>query len=132
MQGVLHPDFAAVASALRAQLAAYPGGAVDGVRLLSRRTLQRATRVQERARGRRVRGAFGHFGFGGSGGWADPHRDLAVALIVNSGMGSPFGDLRILRLSGAALAAVERRPPAPRRAAVTALNAARALRAVGR
>ncbi len=129
------------------------GGAIDGVRLLSRRTLQRATRVQERARGRHVipwemnwrlgyhgvlttrgipRRAFGHFGFGGSGAWADPHRDLAVALIVNSGMGSPFGDLRILRLSGAALAAVEGRPPAPRRASVTALDAARARHAVGR
>ena len=26
-----------------------------------------------------VPGAFGHFGFGGSGGWADPRRDLAPA-----------------------------------------------------
>jgi CubicO group peptidase (beta-lactamase class C family) len=129
------------------------GGAIDGVRLLSRHTLQRATRVQERPRGRRVipwemrwrlgyhgvvttrgipRRAFGHFGFGGSGGWADPHRDLAAALIVNSGMGSPFGDLRILRLSGAVLAAVERRPLPARRASVTAIGVARPRRAVGR
>ena len=48
--------------------------------------------------------AFGHFGFGGSGAWADPSLDLSVALIVNSGMGSPFGDTRTARISGAALA----------------------------
>jgi CubicO group peptidase (beta-lactamase class C family) len=54
------------------------------------------------------RAAFGHFGFGGSGAWACPKRQLAVALVVNSGMGTPFGDLRIARVSGAALASVER------------------------
>jgi len=57
------------------------------------------------------RQAFGHFGFGGSGAWADPHRNLAVALIVNSGMGTPFGDLRIVRVGGAALrCAIDRTP----------------------
>jgi CubicO group peptidase (beta-lactamase class C family) len=101
------------------------GGALDGVRLLSRATLARATEVQATASRRRLvvpfdmhwrlgwhgvitsRGvpkhAFGHFGFGGSGAWADPRRELAVALIVNCGMGTPFGDLRIARLSGAVL-----------------------------
>ena len=49
--------------------------------------------------------AFGHFGFGGSGAWADPQGELSVALIVNSGLGSPFGDLRTARISGAALGA---------------------------
>jgi CubicO group peptidase (beta-lactamase class C family) len=49
------------------------------------------------------RQAFGHFGFGGSGAWADPERGLSVALIVNSGLGSPFGDLRTARIGGAAL-----------------------------
>ena len=53
------------------------------------------------------RNAFGHFGFGGSGAWADPSRRLAVALIVNSGMGTPFGDIRIVRIGGAALASLE-------------------------
>lgn len=101
------------------------GGEIDGVRLLSAATLARATELQEPVAGRVVipfdmrwrlgyhgvattRGipkqAFGHFGFGGSGAWADPRRDLAVALIVNSGLGTPFGDMRILRMSGAALA----------------------------
>jgi CubicO group peptidase (beta-lactamase class C family) len=103
------------------------GGELDGVRLLSPQTLARATEVQPSAPGRVVipwdmrwrlgyhgvfttRGspkhAFGHFGYGGSGAWADPQRQLAVALIVNSGMGTPFGDLRIVRLSGAVLASV--------------------------
>ena len=61
--------------------------------------------------------AFGHFGFGGSGGWADPSRDLAVAMIVNSGIGTPFGDLRIARISGAALTAANRRARSERAAA---------------
>ena len=106
------------------------GGAVDGVRLLSPATLARATEVQPAPAGRAVipfdmrwrlgyhgvfttlgvpRRAFGHFGFGGSGAWADPGRDLAVALIVNSGMGTPFGDLRIARIGGAALGAATAR-----------------------
>jgi CubicO group peptidase (beta-lactamase class C family) len=106
------------------------GGEIDGVRLLSRRTLERAIEIQTRPAQRVVipfdmrwrlgyhgvfttRGpvptAFGHFGFGGSGGWADPARQLAVALIVNSALGTPFGDTRILRIGGAALEAVARR-----------------------
>ena len=55
------------------------------------------------------RQAFGHFGFGGSGAWADPQRHLSVALIVNSGLGSPFGDLRTARIGGAALACANAR-----------------------
>ncbi len=114
------------------------GGELDGVRLLSPATLARATEIQDAPAGRVVipstcagasattpsrttRGvpkkAFGHFGFGGSGAWADPRRELAVALIVNSGLGTPFGDTRILRISGAALACASMRsrpPTAPR------------------
>ncbi len=106
------------------------GGELDGTRLLSRRTLSRATRVQDRTHGRRVipwdmrwrlgyhgvattygipRRAFGHFGFGGSGAWADPERNLSVGLIVNAGFGTPFGDIRILRIGGAALRCSEKR-----------------------
>ena len=106
------------------------GGAIDGVRLLSRETLARATEVQSPAPVRLVipfdmrwrlgyhgvlttrgvpRRAFGHFGFGGSGAWADPRRELAVALIVNSGLGTPFGDMRILRIGGAALGCADER-----------------------
>ena len=105
------------------------GGEIDGVRLLSAETLARATEAQGEAPSRAVipfdmrwrlgyhgvatsrgvpRQAFGHFGFGGSGAFADPSRELAVGLIVNSGIGTPFGDLRIARIGGAALESVSR------------------------
>lgn len=106
------------------------GGEMDGVRLLSRETLAMAT-TREAPTGKHsvipfdmrwrlgyhgvftLRGSpengFGHFGFGGSGAWADPSRDLSVALIVNSGLGSPFGDTRTARISGAALNCADER-----------------------
>ncbi len=105
------------------------GGELDGVRLLSYETLRRATEQQNSGIGRvipvsmrwrlgyhrvfalraRVPGGFGHFGFGGSGGWADPQRQLSVALTVNSGVGTPFGDARIVRIGGAAARCADRR-----------------------
>ena len=54
----------------------------------------------------RVDKAFGHFGFGGSGGWADPSRDLAVAMVCNRGSGTPIGDVRLLQLGTAVMASV--------------------------
>jgi len=99
------------------------GGQWHGRRLLSEATLARATEVQTRRmdlvvpfplhwrlgyhravtmRGTPPRG-FGHYGFGGSGAWADPDRQLAVALVLNSGIGTPFGDLRTVRIGGVAL-----------------------------
>ncbi|HVO22740.1 MAG TPA: serine hydrolase domain-containing protein [Candidatus Margulisiibacteriota bacterium] len=108
-------------------------GEIDGVRLLSRETLRRATQVQSPAPRRAVlpidmrwrlgyhavfttqgipAQAFGHFGFGGSGAWADPSQQLALGMIVNSGVGTPFGDLRIARISGAALLSVRQRTQA--------------------
>lgn len=112
---------------LYAALAA--GGEMDGVRLLSEATLRRATEVQSRkidkvvpfpmhwrlgyhraatTRGNPARG-FGHYGFGGSGAWADPDSQLAVALVLNSGLGTPFGDIRTAQVGGAALACARRR-----------------------
>jgi CubicO group peptidase (beta-lactamase class C family) len=106
------------------------GGTLDGVRLLSPETIARATEVQSPAGGGVVvpfdmrwrlgyhgvattrgapRNGIGHFGWGGSGGWADRHEELAVGLIVNGGMGTPFGDFRILRIGGAALASARAR-----------------------
>lgn len=105
------------------------GGELDGVRLVSPETLRRAAEPQNRGAGRvipismrwrlgyhrvfttgaRVPGGFGHFGFGGSGAWADPQRQLAVALTVNSGVGTPFGDTRVARLGSAAVRCADRR-----------------------
>lgn len=108
------------------------GGEFGGVRLLSERTVNQASTL-EKPTGRNSvipfdmrwrmgyhgvattsgfpKQAFGHFGFGGSGAWADPSLDLSVALIVNSGvsMGSPFGDARTARISGAALRSAKAR-----------------------
>jgi CubicO group peptidase (beta-lactamase class C family) len=106
------------------------GGEFNRVRLLSEDTVDEATTLQKPTGKNSVipfdmrwrlgyhgvattqgfpRQAFGHFGFGGSGAWADPSLDLSVALIVNSGMGSPFGDTRTARISGAALQAARKR-----------------------
>jgi len=109
------------------------GGELDGVRLISSSALAKATERQQSSGRLAVlpfdmrwrlgyhgvatprgfpRHGFGHFGFGGSGAWADPSRELAVAMIVNCGMGTPFGDTRTARISGAALASViDRVPP---------------------
>jgi len=106
------------------------GGEFDGVRLLSERSVHRASEPQSRpghafpwpidmgwclgyhraftTRGS-PEGAFGHYGFGGSGGFADPRRNLAVGLIVNSGQGTPFGDIRIARIGTAAIRCADKR-----------------------
>lgn len=105
------------------------GGTLNGARLLSAATLARATEVQTRrvdlvvpfpmhwrlgyhrvatTRGTPVHG-FGHYGFGGSGAWADPDRQLAMAMVLNSGIGTPFGDLRTFRISGRVLRCANRR-----------------------
>ncbi len=51
---------------------------------------------------------FGHFGLGGSGAWVDPSRELAVAMVCNRGTGTPVGDVRLMRLSKAALECADR------------------------
>jgi len=104
------------------------GGEVDGVRILSPETVAAAATVQSHgpdlvlvlpmdwrlgyhrvftSRGT-VGPAFGHFGFGGSGGWADPSRDLAVAYVCNRGSGTPIGDLRIAEIGTAAVRCADR------------------------
>lgn len=105
------------------------GGELDGVRLLPEAQMLRAAQIQNRTIGRvmpipmhwrlgyhrvftvraKAPAAFGHFGFGGSGAWADPERDLSAALTVNSGVGTPFGDSRIARVSGAVIRSADRR-----------------------
>jgi CubicO group peptidase (beta-lactamase class C family) len=60
--------------------------------------------------GRESPDGFGHFGFGGSGAWADPTRELSVAMVCNRGSGTPVGDARLVRLSRAAIEAADERP----------------------
>ena len=51
--------------------------------------------------------AFGHFGFAGSGAWADPSRELSLAMIVNTGRA--LMDTRILRIGAATVRAADAR-----------------------
>lgn len=106
------------------------GGMVDGVELLSRGTVHELGRVVTRDRDyilairmrwrmgyhqaftgvRSPRQAFGHYGFGGSGGWADPATGLSVGFVTNR-LGSattPIADARLVRLSGLAITAAQR------------------------
>ena len=105
------------------------GGAINGKRLLSEQRVREMAQVQSRkldrvvplpmhwrlgyhrvlTTGPRVPGAFGHFGYGGSGAWCDPTRGLSVAYTVNSrANGSPFGDTRIMRINSSVIRAIER------------------------
>lgn len=114
------------ASAMYAALAS--SGTWQGRELLSRRTVHEAGRVQVRERdavlqldmrwrlgyhaaltnGRRPPRGFGHFGYGGSGAWADPDTGLAMAFVTNrlGSVTTPIADLRLMRYGGDALAAV--------------------------
>lgn len=104
------------------------GGELDEVRIVSRRRVDAMGEVCSWSRdrvlmlpmhwrpgfhrvfafGARVPDGFGHFGYGGSGAWCDPVRRLSVALTLNSGVGTLVGDLRIARISRAAVRAVDR------------------------
>ena len=103
------------------------GGTLDGIRLLSPEVIDRASTVQNvrpdlvfgfpaawrlgyhgvaTAAGILERG-FGHNGLGGSGAFADPQRELAVAFTLNA-MGSLLiGDTRFAEVAGAAVRAAD-------------------------
>jgi CubicO group peptidase (beta-lactamase class C family) len=104
-------------------------GTVDGRHLLSADTVRQLAEVQTEARDRglglRVRwrlgyhqavsfgakspAAFGHYGYGGSGGWADPTTGLSMGFVTNN-IGwrtTPIGDARLFRLTGLALDAAK-------------------------
>ena len=53
------------------------------------------------ARGPIAPKAFGHYGFGGSGGWADPALGLSVGFVTNriGSLSTPLGDLTLFRLN---------------------------------
>lgn len=101
------------------------GGTVDGARLLYEDTIEELSDVQTRAHDyvlglrmnwrlgyhaaivasrRQYPHAFGHYGLGGSGAFADPQIGLSLAFVTNR-MGnvvSPLADIRILRLGAQA------------------------------
>lgn len=105
------------------------GGTLGDVRLISPERLEQMRSAQNRGVGRvvpypmrwrlgyhrvntlraKVRRGLAHSGFGGSGAFADPERNLAVAMVLNSGTGTPFGDLRILSIADAAVRCADRR-----------------------
>lgn len=104
------------------------GGVLDGVRLLSEARVREMATVQSRKRDKVVfvpmywrmgyhrafslpassPTAFGHYGFGGSGAFCDPSRGLAVAMTLNSGVGTAMGDTRMPRIARAAIKSVDR------------------------
>ena len=106
------------------------GGELDGVQLLSPEMIPKMSKVHVETRDRVIpikmgwrlgyhtaftsRGslasAFGHFGFGGSGAWADPTKRLSVAMVNNRLGGTPFGDMRIASIGTAVMSAVGRLP----------------------
>ncbi len=118
------------AASLAAMYAALAGGGtLGGTRLLSAGSVKCLSEIQNDQRDRVIMvrmqwrlgyhrlipanaalpGAFGHFGFGGSGGWADPHHDAAMAMVCNRGTGTPIGDLRMVNLTNAVADILQRR-----------------------
>jgi CubicO group peptidase (beta-lactamase class C family) len=99
----------------------YAALASDGDGLLSPETTRELGRVQVRTRdvvlalpmrwrlgyhqafgtGSEGSRAFGHFGYGGSGAWADPSLRLAVGFVTNriGQVSTPLGDLTLYRLN---------------------------------
>lgn len=102
------------------------GGTIDGQQFLQPAVLKQATRVRSHGRdvvlgfpmrwrlgyhqafvasGPQPVAGFGHFGLGGSGGWADPRTGLAVGFVTNR-LGvttTPLADMRLARLGTVAL-----------------------------
>src|SRR5918997_1446637 len=71
-----------------------PRGAVLGIRMRWRLGYHHAF-------GTRAPMAFGHYGYGGSGGWADPAVGLSVGFVTNriGSLTTPLGDLNLFRLN---------------------------------
>jgi CubicO group peptidase (beta-lactamase class C family) len=107
------------------------GGADAGARLLSEETVRDLGRVHVRTvdgvlgirmrwrlgyhhafgTGRGAPLAFGHYGYGGSGGWADPELGLSLGFVTNriGSITTPMADLTLYRLSRVAHEAAARR-----------------------
>jgi CubicO group peptidase (beta-lactamase class C family) len=101
------------------------GGEIDGVRILSRSTVDALSTKQVTSRdyaigfpmgwrlgyhqgfvaGKQLPRAFGHFGFGGAGAWCDLDRRMSLAFVTNrmAGLTTPFADARLARLGSVAV-----------------------------
>lgn len=106
------------------------GGEYEGVRIMSPERVKEISQIQNTKRGAvipipmrwrlgyhrvfttgpKTDYAFGHFGYGGSGAWCDPSRELAVGYVVNYGIGTPFGDMRLWQLNTATICAIDSLP----------------------
>jgi CubicO group peptidase (beta-lactamase class C family) len=124
------------------------GGSAGDRRLLSAHTVSRLSRIVTYAPDRNIlvpmiwrlgyhqafvpriwlRRAFGHYGYAGSGGWADPDSGISAAFVSNRcyPVSAPFGDLALGRLSRLAVicarggARAADQPPARRAPSETA------------
>lgn len=106
------------------------GGTFNGQRILSPEAIADFSRTQVTGRdyvillpmrwrtgyhraftfGRQPPTGLGHFGFGGSGAWADLDSGLSVALTLNKmSVSTPVADVRLARIGGAAWKAAKRR-----------------------
>jgi CubicO group peptidase (beta-lactamase class C family) len=97
------------------------GGELDGVRLVSQEVIEKASEVQTRRADKvaiyplhwklgyhrtdaflmDVPEAFGHFGLGGSGGWANPEHKLSFAFIHNAFPFTITGQTRTVMMTAA-------------------------------
>ena len=96
-------------------------GEFEGHQFLSREIIEKAREVQTRrfdrvaiyplhwrlgyhradAVLRNYPNAFGHYGFGGAGGWANPEHNLAFGLVHNSSPFTLLGHIRCIAITGA-------------------------------
>lgn len=106
------------------------GGELDDVQLLSDKTIARAIEPQNNrpdlilgfpmqwrlgyhgvlTSAAVLERGFGHNGYGGSGAWGDPDRELAVGYTLNALGTDLTGDTRFMDLGGAAVRAVDLEP----------------------
>jgi CubicO group peptidase (beta-lactamase class C family) len=103
------------------------GGELDDVQLLSDKTTARAIEPQNNrpdlilgfpmqwrlgyhgvlTSAAVLERGFGHNGYGGSGAWGDPDRELAIGYTLNALGKDLTGDTRFMDLGGAAVRAVD-------------------------
>lgn len=95
------------------------GGELDGKRIMSASRIEKLNTQQSWGRDKVINlpmnwrlgyhqilttkgtlpNSFGHFGFGGSGAWCDPSKNLAMAMTINTGIGTPTGDFRTVKIA---------------------------------